>query len=252
MDNGYVIASSLANNELAKAFSELVAERWDNFDITPFMVYLVDNCEASVLPYLADQFDVAGLQGFEIAENEEQQRTLIKRSIALHKFIGTPWAIREACRTIGFPLLILDEGVTTGEPTNHDWAQFSVLVEADADRSVPKGIFLKLRLFIEFYKNERSHLIDLGFFQSLKNECVFNNPVEKRDELTITIISSSVFEKDEYVFNNPVKKRDKLYFILIAKSPEVDLIGYLNKTQTEALIDTTLSKMAIKMITQKI
>jgi len=182
MDNRHVIASSLADNELAKAFSELVAERWDNFDITPFMVYLVDSCETSVLSYLADQFDVAGLQGFEIAENEEQQRELIKRSIALHKFIGTPWVIREACKTVGFPIVLLEEGV------NNEWAQFSVFVEADTSRHISEENYRKLRLFIEFYKNERSHLVELGFFQTLTDEYVFNNPVEERDELMIFII----------------------------------------------------------------
>ena len=232
MDNRHVIASSLADNELARAFSELVAERWDNFDITPFMAYLVDSCEASVLPYLADQFDVAGLQGFEIAESEERQRALIKRSIALHKFIGTPWAIREACRTIGFPIIVLDEGITIGEPTDHDWAQFRVIVQADTDRAVPKGIFIKLRLFIEFYKNERSHLVDLGFFQSFKDEYVFNNPVDERDELTIEIVSSSVFEKDEYVFNYPVGKRDRLKMTVVVKS-QLKALVFDTKTQLD-------------------
>ena len=209
MDNKHVIASSLADNELAKAFSELVAERWDNFDITPFMVYLVDSCEASVLPYLADQFDIAGLQGFEIAMNEEQQRGLIKRSIALHKFIGTPWAIREACKTIGFPVIILEEGVTVGVPTSHDWAQFRIFIEADVNRPITKDDYRKLRLFIEFYKNERSHLVELGFFQSWKDEYVFNNPVKERDELTISASNEQTLT-DEYVFNKPVEDRDEL------------------------------------------
>ena len=182
MDSRHVIASSLTNNELANAFSELVAERWDNFDVSPFMAYLVDTCAATALPYLAEQFDIAGLQGFAMAENEVQQRELIKRSIALHKFIGTPWAIREACKTVGFPVILLEEGV------NNDWAQFSVLIEADSNRRVLEENYRKLRLFIEFYKNERSHLAELGFFQSLKDEYVFNNQVEERDELMIFIL----------------------------------------------------------------
>ena len=214
MDNRHVIASSLADNALAKAFSELVAERWDNFDITPFMVYLVDTCEASVLFYLADQFDVAGLQGFEIAENEEQQRELIKRSIALHKFIGTPWAIREACRTIGFPVVIIEEGISSPVPNPKiDWAQFRVLVEPDITRGVSKDDYRKLRLFIEFYKNERSHLIELGFFQTI-TDYVFNNPIEERDELIIFAGSELSFT-DECIFSNPIEERDELTILII-------------------------------------
>lgn len=109
MDDKNVIASAISDNELARAFSELVADRWDNWDLSEFLPYLVDTVAPSVLPYLADQFDIDGLQGFGMAETEQQQRDIIKKSIALHKFIGTPWAIREACRTVGFPIVILEE-----------------------------------------------------------------------------------------------------------------------------------------------
>jgi P2-related tail formation protein len=186
MDSRLVIASGIADNELAKAFSRLVSERWDNFDLTPFMVYLVDSCTASALPYLAEQFDVAGLQGFEIAENEEQQRELIKRSIALHKFIGTPWAIREACRIAGFPVIILEEGVAEGTP-DIDWAKFRVYIQPDDGRAIVAEETRKLRLFVEFYKIERSHLLELGFWQAFADAYVFEEDAEKREQLNILI-----------------------------------------------------------------
>jgi P2-related tail formation protein len=249
MDERHVIASSLADNELAKAFSELVAERWGNFDIAPYMVYLVDKCDTSVLPYLADQFDVAGLQGFGIAANEEQQRALIKRSIALHKFIGTPWAIREACQTVGFPVIILDEGVSIGAATDNDWAKFRVLIKADVDRAVPKEVSMKLKLFIGFYKNERSHLADFGFFQSLKDEYVFTSPAEERDVLNIEIISSSVFEKDEYVFAAPAEERDRLRILLESKDV---LLDYYTKAEMNDLTDAQIDKIDIIMVAQYI
>lgn len=130
MDNRHVIASAISDNELAQAFSELVAERWDNWDLSPFLAYMVDSVAPSALPYLADQFDVAGLQGFAMASTEQQQRDIIKRSIALHKYLGTPWAIREACRTVGYPVVVLEEGVPSlPEPSADDWARFRVLVE---------------------------------------------------------------------------------------------------------------------------
>ena len=124
MDDKNVIASAISDNELARAFSEMVADRWDNWDLSEFLPYLVDTVAPSALPYLADQFDIDGLQGFGMAETEQQQRDIIKKSNALHKFIGTPWAIREACRTVGFPIVILEEGVTAlpgGPESPEDW-----------------------------------------------------------------------------------------------------------------------------------
>lgn len=170
MDNSNVIASSLASNELARAFSELVADRWDNWDLSPFMTYLVDICAPTALSFLAEQFDVDGLQGFAMAADQQQQRDIIKRSIALHKYIGTPWAIREACRTVGFPVITLEEGVTAipgGETSPEDWARFRVLIDIDNARSINAELAQKIRTFIEFYKNERSHLVDCGFAQLL-------------------------------------------------------------------------------------
>jgi P2-related tail formation protein len=185
MDNRHVISSSLTGNELAKAFSELVAERWDNWDLSPFLVYLVDICAPAALPYLAEQFDINGLQGFEVAANEQQRRDLIKRSIALHKHIGTPWSIREACRTVGFPVIILEEGVLSmPENPTIDWARFRVLVEADVTRHITEEEARKLRTFVEFYKPARSHLVTLGFYQSFSDK-LFNTDIAGCDALDV-------------------------------------------------------------------
>ncbi len=194
MDSKNVIASSLSTNELAKAFSELVANRWDNWDLSPYMVNLVDICASPALPYLADQFDIDGLRGFAMASDEQQQRELIKRSIALHRFLGTPWAIREACRTVGFPVIVLEEGVTaipSGPTSPDDWARFQVLVEADNGRHITEEEARKLRIFVESYKNERSHLVSLGFFQGLVDSQVFRPEVIDRDSLDIMILEAS-------------------------------------------------------------
>lgn len=190
MDNNKIIASSLTDNELAVALSCLVSERWDNWDLSPFMLYLVDICAPAALSYLADQFDIDGVRGFGLAGDEEQQRELIKRSIELHKFIGTPWSIREACGTIGFPVIFLEEGVTAyGEkPTPADWAQFRILLEADMNRHITAEEGRKLRQFVEFYKNERSHLIELGFYQSLYETLFRTNP-DERDSLSVEVIT---------------------------------------------------------------
>ncbi|WP_294591769.1 phage tail protein [uncultured Rikenella sp.] len=193
MDNKNVIASGISDNELARAFSELVADRWDNWDLSLFMAYLVDICAPAALPYLAEQFDVDGLQGFAIAENEQQQREIIKRSIALHKYIGTPWAIREACRTVGFPVIVIEEGVTAisgGPASPDDWARFRVLVEGGVSRHITADDARKLRLFVEFYKNERSHLVSLGFFQPLEDTRVFRPAVADRESMDVMVLEA--------------------------------------------------------------
>lgn len=184
-----IIASGAASSELASVVSEVVASRWDNWDLSPYCAYLVDVCDASLLPYLAEQFDVAGLQGLEMAETEQQKRDIIKRSIALHKYIGTPWAIREACRTVGFPVISIEEGVTAtvgGDTDPNDWARFRVLIDIGNDRLIDASQSRRLRQFVEFYKNERSHLVNLGFWQAFSDEdSVFRPEQEQRDTLEV-------------------------------------------------------------------
>lgn len=197
-NNKNIVASVLSNNDLALAFSELVAQRWDDWDLTPFMAYLVDTCAPAALPFLADQFDVDGLKGFVMTENEQQQRDVIKQSIALHKFIGTPWAIREACRTVGFPVVVLEEGVTAvkgGDSSSDDWARFRVLVEADVARHITSEEARKLRVFVEFYKNERSHLVELGFYQLFDDNCVYQTEMEN------LVIDSVIMDPRKIVLN---------------------------------------------------
>ena len=50
MDDKNVIASAISDNELARAFSEMVADRWDNWDLSEFLPYLVDTVAPSALP----------------------------------------------------------------------------------------------------------------------------------------------------------------------------------------------------------
>ena len=178
MDDKNVIASAISDNELARAFSELVADRWDNWDLSEFLPYLVDTVAPSVLPYLADQFDIDGLQGFGMAETEQQQRDIIKKSIALHKFIGTRgryvrhaarWGSRSSFwRRESPPSLAAPRVPRTG-------ARFRVFVEAPDSRHITAEESRKIRLFVEFYKNERSHLVEIGYYQRIERSTIYLN-----------------------------------------------------------------------------
>lgn len=86
-------ASNLALNELA--------DRMGTVDLTPILIYDVDDVAESALPHLIEQFHIAGLEGARLAENATNKRELIKRSIALHRLKGTPAGIKQALSTIG-------------------------------------------------------------------------------------------------------------------------------------------------------
>ncbi|KWB41702.1 phage tail protein [Burkholderia cepacia] len=66
-----------------------------------------DRCPAAFLPWLAWSLAV---DGWELAESEEARRALIKSSLAIYQKKGTPWAIREIVRRLGFGEIDIQEG----------------------------------------------------------------------------------------------------------------------------------------------
>ncbi|MBJ4230017.1 phage tail protein I, partial [Salmonella enterica subsp. enterica serovar Weltevreden] len=93
----------LASDERFSILANIAAERFAQIDLTALLVYLVDIVDASALPSLAGQFHVQGLEGWLFAANEQEKRELIKQAIELHKYKGTPWAVRRVLEILSLP-----------------------------------------------------------------------------------------------------------------------------------------------------
>lgn len=93
----------LASDERFSVLANIAAERFAQIDLTALLVYLVDIVDASALPSLAGQLHVQGLEGWLFAANEQEKRELIKQAIELHKYKGTPWAVRRVLEILSLP-----------------------------------------------------------------------------------------------------------------------------------------------------
>ena len=113
MNNDH-FAPILVNDERFKTLCELAEEMFDELALENTLVYFIDLVEPSLLPYLAEQFSLLG-DGWELAESDESKRNLIKSAIELHRYKGTPWAVREIIRRFGFGEIDIIENV-------HDWS----------------------------------------------------------------------------------------------------------------------------------
>lgn len=98
-------------------------ERFQGLNLVPLLVDLVDQVGADVLPYLAEQYAVLGFGGWDLVRTESERRELIKNAMELHRFKGTPWALRHALALVGWPGAVLRERVGTGPD---GWAFFEV------------------------------------------------------------------------------------------------------------------------------
>lgn len=155
-NNGSILADSIGYLPHLAAFDLLVKKRFSDLELDKLLVYLIDTVDNDAIPYLAEQFDVLGYKGFRLANTEADQREIIKRSIELHRYKGTLWAVREALTSIGFGDAVIVEHV------EGHWAKFRVTIEL-GDRALNVLEIDELVKMISEYKNTRSHLADLSY-----------------------------------------------------------------------------------------
>jgi len=129
-----------------------------------------DKCPSELLPYLAAEVSV---DGWELAESDDARRALIKSAIALHQKRGTPWAIREVVRRLGFGEIELIEGrnVRRRDGTaryngdwvhgrdNGAWAQYIVRLTQPITLDQAEN----LKAVLERYAPKRSELYRLDY-----------------------------------------------------------------------------------------
>lgn len=143
---------ALAGDERFAILCELLQEEFDNLDLTPMLVYLIDIVPSRVLPHLADQFHVMGLEGWRYARNDQERRALIKRASELHQFKGTPWAVEQVLETLNLHGKVSEWFEYGGLPYH-----FRIDITLST-RGLDGDTFEALVELINEYKNKRSRL----------------------------------------------------------------------------------------------
>lgn len=87
-------------DENTEALNALI-DRLGTIDLTPLLIYIIDNVTVSALPHLADQFRLLGDAGWLLADNETTRRELIKNAIEKKRYKGTPYGLRRALESLG-------------------------------------------------------------------------------------------------------------------------------------------------------
>ena len=85
--------------------------RLSDIDTAKLMPRLVELVAPEHLPLLAESRSILGADGYWLAESDQMRRRLIKGAYELHRYKGTPWAIREIVRRLGFGEVQLIEGM---------------------------------------------------------------------------------------------------------------------------------------------
>ena len=191
-------AAPSINDTRTQALLVLIA-RLAALDLTTLLVYRIDSVVASALPFLAWQFDIlsplwqliapvalgvdaltnidllidvdnlieAGGLVTELALTEAAQRDLLKSAIGLHRFRGTPWAIKQALASLGWATVTLLEGQTSwggvAYPSSQGWAVFRVMIDLAAGQGVSIGAASTAAAAANFFKPARAWLDSVWF-----------------------------------------------------------------------------------------
>ncbi len=159
MPEEVVLASALTNVPHFAAFDLMAAKQLGKIDLDKLLMYVIDTVDAAALPYLAKQFDVLGYRGMRLATTEAQQREVIKNAIRLKRYSGTPWAVKNALKAIGYPDAVLTERSGSGVT---GWAEFTIKLDV-GDNPVSQVQIDELVKMINIYKGARNHLNALSY-----------------------------------------------------------------------------------------
>jgi len=151
---------ALAGDERFSLLCQLLDQALADLDLNVMLVYLIDLVKPSLLPVLADQFSLLDEAAWELAESEEAKRNLIKNAAELHRFKGTPWAIREVIRLLGFGEVTLMEGIhaqSSTEPST--WPLYRVVLK----RVITNDQAVLLRRLLLSVAPARCRLVSLDY-----------------------------------------------------------------------------------------
>lgn len=181
-----MLASSLASIEHIQDLDDLVTERVDAFPVEVVMTFLMQILEASAMPTMATDMMVNGIGGFAQATTEQEKRDILLNSIRTRRKMGTVGAVKSAVQTLGYssPIIIegaanqplvfdgssLFSGAVDYQGGNNGWATFAVVLpEAELVSLTTEEVQLLVD-YINYYKNERSELIGIGYYETLDPE----------------------------------------------------------------------------------
>jgi phage tail P2-like protein len=192
IDPETILPDSVAIFPHLQAVDLAIKKYLDGVKLETLLVYYIDQVDARALPILAKQFDVLGWKGWNLADTEQKRRDLLKHAIELHRYKGTPWAVKEALKSIGFIDVIITEHV------NDHWARFSLNIDNE-DVVITDSSFTQIIAMVEEYKNVRSVLDGIFLkFTTTDDAIIFadNDEASVEEEILIEdilIFSSAMF-----------------------------------------------------------
>ncbi|HEH9706184.1 TPA: phage tail protein [Pasteurella multocida] len=157
----------IANDPKYQVLADL-SLRIAELDVSQIMTTLVDLLGDEFIPLLAEKWSVTGVDGLLVADSQSSKRALIQVAVELHRHKGTPWAIREVLRKLGFGEIDIDEGlkarvyehsVVANIPELYRWAYYGIRLS----RPITNEQALNIRKVLRSFAPARCQLAVLDY-----------------------------------------------------------------------------------------
>lgn len=164
-------------NDLGMRALETLAARVSALDLAPTVLYDFDNVSASALIHLAEQFNVLGDAGWDIANTDDKKRALLKEAVALHRIKGTPYAVKRSLELLG-----VNATLTEWFQTEPQGVPYTFVVDAqvtdqlEGAAAIDAARSAQIERVVSFWKPARSHFdlrVGVGMKTSLRTAAVF-------------------------------------------------------------------------------
>jgi phage tail P2-like protein len=145
--------------------------------------------DENLLDLLGWQFHI---EGYDKAENIQEKRNLIKNAIELHRYKGTPYAIKKVLESLNLDAELQEWFNYNGNPY-----MFKVLVKSAIQ---DENTYKKLAELINEYKNQRSWLDTIGFHREYTNNVYYANVITNGKNYKIGLhIDTTVENNNLYI-----------------------------------------------------
>ncbi|WP_116743859.1 phage tail protein [Actinobacillus suis] len=107
-----------------------LASRLDTLDKSQIMTSIIELMDDKYIELLAEKWSVTGYDGYLLADNIKAKRSLISTAVELHKYKGTPWAVKQICLKLGLGMVAIEENLSVPDDKENEWAYYRVLLNA--------------------------------------------------------------------------------------------------------------------------
>lgn len=205
-----LLATGIRKNKFMKDLYDAIVDELNTVDTTKVLIYLFDSVDVDALPVLGEQLNVMGYKGWILADTEKDKRELLKQAIELKRYAGTPYAIKKALTTLGFPDAEIVEGFNGAAyfdgahnfngsidfgSLDDEWAVFKVLFDLAQFNNIDPAKYPAMIKLILTYKPARSKFLYLGFYVN------FDDSLLSEDEETLTIVKTDNDYSNGILFN---------------------------------------------------